>query len=322
MQHKQKILVTGGAGFIGSALTRRLLDEGHDVVVIDNFNEYYDVSLKRARVEALLSGAIVLEGDFTDEAFLEEVFSTHSFDVVCHLGAQAGVRHSLQHPEVYVHTNVRGTQLILEMMHKYAVKRIVYASTSSAYGDTREVPFRETQPADRPLSVYAATKRAGEMLIYAYHNLYGIDATCLRFFTVYGPWGRPDMALFKFTHAMMHDEPIDVYNSGEHRRDFTYIDDIVSGFVAAVYTPLPYEIINLGNGSSVHLLSFIEMLEKELGITAQKNLLPLQEGDVFETYADTHKAHELLGYTPKTSVAEGVKHFVAWYRAFYNVQKD
>lgn len=320
MENKKTILVTGGAGFIGSSLTKRLVSEGHEVVVIDNFNEYYDVSLKRARVDALLKGATVLEGDFTDETFLRSVFSKHSFDVVCHLGAQAGVRYSVEHPEVYVHTNVRGTQLILEMMHAYGVKRIVYASTSSAYGESTPVPFVEVASADRPISVYAATKRAGELLIHAYHSLYGIEATCLRFFTVYGPWGRPDMALFKFTKLMLEGKPIDVYNSGDMRRDFTYIDDIVSGFVGALNNPQQYEIINLGNNSPVTLEEFIAVLESTWGIAAEKNLMPMQAGDVQVTYADIQKAQTLLGYEPKTSVQEGVHNFVEWYKKFYSVE--
>jgi UDP-glucuronate 4-epimerase len=313
-----KILVTGGAGFIGSSLVKRLVSEDHEVVVIDNFNEYYDVSLKRAREQELLVGATVLEGDFTDEAFLENVFSTYQFDVVCHLGAQAGVRYSVEYPEVYVHTNVRGTQLLLETMQKFGVKRIVYASTSSAYGDTSEVPFVEHAAADRPISVYAATKRAGEMLIHAYSSLYGIQATCLRFFTVYGPWGRPDMALFKFSKLMLEGKPIDVYNNGDMRRDFTYVDDVVEGFVRAIERPFSYEVINLGNSSPVALEAFITVLENEWGVEAQKNMMSMQSGDVHTTYADITKARTLLGYEPKTSVEEGVKNFVAWYKKFYS----
>jgi len=312
-----KILVTGAAGFIGSAVAKRLKEAGHEVVGIDNFNEYYDVSLKRERVNALLSGVTVIEGDITDRAFLQSVFSSHQFDAVAHLAAQAGVRYSLEHPEVYVQSNVVGTQTLLEAMKQHGVKQMVYASTSSAYGDSSQVPFKEDEPADRPVSIYAATKRSGELIAHSYAHLYGIDITALRFFTVYGPWGRPDMALFKFTDAILQGEPIDVYNNGNHRRDFTYIDDIVAGFVRALEKKLPgFEIINLGNGSPVHLLEFIEVLEKELGTSAQKNMLPMQEGDVFETYADTHKAHTLLGFEAKTSVEEGVKNFVAWYRSY------
>lgn len=312
-----KILVTGGAGFIGSAVAQRLFSLGHTVTVIDNFNDYYDVSVKHARVGALLEGVEVIRGDITDGEFLSTLFSEHSFDAVAHLAAQAGVRYSLEHPEVYVQANVVGTQTLLEVMKKNRVERMVYASTSSVYGNTSQVPFKETESADKPVSIYAATKRAGELIAHTYATLCGMNITCLRFFTVYGPWGRPDMALFKFTDAMLKGEPIDVYNNGEHKRDFTYIDDIVDGFVAALEKPFGYEIINLGNGSPVELLKYIAVLEKELGITAEKNMLPMQEGDVYETYADTSKARELLGFEAKVSVEEGVKKFVAWYKNFY-----
>jgi UDP-glucuronate 4-epimerase len=313
-----KILVTGGAGFIGSAVAQRLVTDGHAVVAIDNFNDYYDVALKRARVEALLAGTAVLEGDITDGSFLHTVFTEHDFDAVAHLAAQAGVRYSVEHPEVYVHANVVGTQKLLETMREFGVKRMVYASTSSAYGNGSEVPFRETASADKPVSIYAATKRAGELITHVYHSMHGFDVACLRFFTVYGPWGRPDMALFKFTEQILKKDPIDVYNYGDMRRDFTYIDDIVEGFVRALEKPLGYEVINLGNGAPVALGSFIEILEKEMGVTAEKNMLPMQEGDVFETYADTTKAKELLGFSAKTSIEEGVRQFVSWYRGFYN----
>jgi UDP-glucuronate 4-epimerase len=312
-----KILVTGGAGFIGSALAKRLFDDGHKVTIIDNFNDYYDLQLKRDRIAHLVPLVPVYMLDITNADALSAVFEAEQFDAVAHLAAQAGVRYSLEHPEEYVRSNVQGTQTLLEVMRKNDVKRMVYASTSSAYGDTSKIPFNEKEPADRPVSVYAATKRAGELIAHTYAHLYGMDITCLRFFTVYGPWGRPDMALFKFTDAMLKGEPIDVYNNGLHRRDFTYIDDIVSGFVSALQKPLGYEIINLGNGNAVHLMRFIEVLENELGIVAKKNMLPMQEGDVFETYADITKARTLLGFEPKVDIEEGVKNFVAWYKAFY-----
>lgn len=312
-----KILVTGGAGFIGSAVAHRLSSLGHAVVVIDNFNSYYDVSLKHARVESLLKGVEVIEGDITDKVFLEKLFSLHGFDAVAHLAAQAGVRYSVENPGVYVETNVRGTQLLLETMHAHNVEQMVYASTSSVYGTNTEAPFKETAEADKPVSIYAATKKAGELLAHTYASLYGMDITCLRFFTVYGPWGRPDMALFKFTELMKKDEPIDIYNNGELRRDFTYIDDIVEGFIKAIEKPMGYEIINLGNGNPVALMTFVDVLEKELGIAAKKNMLPMQEGDVYETFADTTKAKELLGFESKTPVEEGVKRFVQWYTDFY-----
>lgn len=314
------ILVTGGAGFIGSALAQRLCGEGHRVVVIDNFNEYYDPELKRARQQEFLSGIEVLEGDITDVNFLDIVFNEHSFDVVCHVAAQAGVRYSVENPSSYVLNNVLGTQLILEAMKKHEVKQMVFASTSSAYGTSTESPFTEAGKADKPVSVYAATKRSGELLAHSYHSQYGMDITCLRFFTVYGPWSRPDMAMLKFAQQMTQGEAIDIYNEGDLRRDFTYIDDIVDGFVRAVNTPLGYEVLNLGNGNPIELLSFITLLEQELGLEAQKNMLPMQQGDVYETYADTTKAKEKLGFEAKTDFATGIKKFVAWYQEYYKVE--
>jgi UDP-glucuronate 4-epimerase len=311
------ILVTGGAGFIGSAVARRLADGGHSVVVIDNFNSYYDVSLKRARQQSLLRGIEVREGSITDESFLRYLFSEHKFDVVCHFAAQAGVRYSTENPQLYVETNVLGTQLLLEVMKDYGVKRMVYASTSSVYGNDAEVPFREDHGAHKPVSIYAATKRAGELLAHTYASLYGIEVTSLRFFTVYGPWSRPDMAMLKFAQKITAGEPIDIYNNGDLKRDFTFIDDIVEGFVRAVEKPLGYEVINLGSGSPVPLLTFVELLENKLGKKAQKNFLPMQEGDMYETYADTSKARELLGYEPKTSFDDGVQEFVDWYKDYY-----
>lgn len=314
-----QILVTGGAGFIGSALARRLCDDGHTVVVIDNFNEYYDVQLKRARERELLTGVEVVEGDITNKNDLYAVFSQYNFDVVCHLAAQAGVRYSVERPDVYVTTNVLGTQLLFETMKDFGVKRMVFASTSSAYGIQTETPFKENANADRPVSIYAATKRACELLAHNYHTQYGIEVTCLRFFTVYGPWSRPDMAMLKFAQKMTAQEPIDIYNNGDLKRDFTHIDDIVEGFTKAVQKPLGYEIVNLGNGSPVPLMQFVELLEKELGIPAQKNMLPMQQGDVYETYADTQKARELLDFTAHTNIEEGIRSFVDWYKSYYNV---
>ncbi len=311
-----KILVTGGAGFIGSALAERLIRDNHEIVVIDNFNEYYDVELKRKRVEALLSKVAVIEGDITDKNFLTEIFEQNKFDVVCHLAAQAGVRYSVEHPEVYVTTNVLGTQMVFEAMKEFGVKRMVYASTSSAYGVTATSPFKEEEKADRPVSVYAATKRAGEMIAHSYYAMYGIETTCLRFFTVYGPWSRPDMAMFKFADKMMTGKPIDIYNKGDLRRDFTYIDDIVEGFVKATMKPLGYEIVNLGSGKPIELLSFVEQLEDVLGVKAKKNLLPMQPGDVFETYADITKAKELLGFESQMDFETGIHNFSEWFTVY------
>lgn len=312
-----KILVTGGAGFIGSKLTNRLISEGNEVVVVDNFNDYYDVQLKRDRVIEFLADATVIEGDITDAAFVQKLFADHQFDVVCHFAAQAGVRYSVDHPSEYVLSNVLGLQIVLEAMKDAGVTQMVFAASSSVYGVDTEAPFKESEKADRPVSVYAATKRAGELLAHSYHVQYKMDITCLRFFTVYGPWSRPDMAMLKFAQKMSAGETIDVYNNGDLRRDFTYVDDIVDGFVRAIHTPLGYEILNIGNGSPVELITFIDLIEKELGITAEKNMLPMQQGDVYETYADTTKAKELLGFEAKTRFPEGVKKFIEWYKAYY-----
>lgn len=311
------ILVTGGAGFIGSALAQRLVGEGHEVLVIDNFNSYYDVELKRARVDNLLKGVEVQMVDITDKHSLENLFNEHSFDTVCHLAAQAGVRYSVEAPEVYVNTNVLGTLILFEVMQKHNVKHMVFASTSSAYGVDTPAPFQESAAADKPVSVYAATKRSCELLAHNYYVQYGINTTCLRFFTVYGPWSRPDMAMLKFADKIMAGEAIDVYNNGDLRRDFTYIDDIVDGFVAAAAKPIGYEIINLGNGRPVELIRFIELLEQALGRDAKKNFLPMQIGDVYETFADTARAKSLLNFSAQVDFETGVKKFVDWYKAYY-----
>ena len=313
-----KILVTGGAGFIGSALSARLFAEGHEVVVVDNFNEYYDSRLKRDRVASLIPNVPVYFLDITNKEALDSLFDTYDFDVVCHLAAQAGVRYSTEAPEVYVSTNVLGTQTLYEVMKKHGVKRAVFASTSSVYGTTTPAPFTEDAPADKPVSVYAATKKAGELLAYNYFVQYGIQTTCLRFFTVYGPWSRPDMAMLKFAQKMTNGEPIEIYNNGNLRRDFTHIDDIIEGFTKAVHLPLGYEIVNLGNGSPVPLLSFVDLLEKQLGVTAKRTMLPMQQGDVYETYASTVKAEKLLGFKGGRDIEEGIKSFVTWYKKYYN----
>lgn len=311
-----RILVTGAAGFIGSALARKLHDEGHEVVGVDSFNAYYDVQLKRDRVAHLLRAVPVYCLDITEKEALNALCKACQFDAVAHIAGQAGVRYSVDAPESYVHSNVLGTQTLLEVMRLNAVSQMVYASTSSAYGIDTTSPFQESAKADKPVSVYAATKRAGELLTHSYHQQYGMNVTNLRFFTVYGPWSRPDMAMLKFAKLMMGGEPIDIYNNGDLRRDFTYIDDIVAGFVLALQKPLGYEVINLGNGKPVELLHFVELLEDSLGVQARKNFLPMQQGDVYETYADTTKAKALLGFEAKTSFADGIQSFAQWFRSY------
>lgn len=313
------ILVTGAAGFIGSHLVEALLSAGHTVVGVDNMNEYYDVSLKEARLAKFKDRITFHKLDIEDHEALCSLMSDIQPDAICHLAAQAGVRYSLDHPLTYGSSNVVGTVSVLEAARKANVTQVVMASSSSVYGETGRIPFQEDDAADKPLSVYAATKRATELIAHAYTHLHSMQVTCLRFFTVYGPYGRPDMALFKFVKAMLAGDPIDVYNRGDMKRDFTYVDDIVSGFTAALARPNGYAVYNLGHGSPVSLMDFIAILEKELGVSAKLNLLPMQPGDVPLTYADTTKAKQELGFEARVGVPEGVKRFVAWYRSYYGV---
>lgn len=314
-----KVLVTGGAGFIGSAVARALLQQGDRVVVLDNFNRYYDPKLKEDRVRTLLAGheVGVVRGDITDSAAVAALFDANRFDAVCHLAAQAGVRASLQAPQYSALVNVVGTANLLEAAHRAGVSRFVFASSSSVYGGNPKVPFAEADAVDHPVSVYAATKRAVELLAECYHRLYGMRTVGLRYFTVYGPWGRPDMAYFAFTRAILAGQPIDVYNHGKMERDFTYIDDIVAGTVAALRRNLAGEIINLGHHQPVTLDAFIGAIETATGKTAQRRLLPMQPGDVPRTYADISQAKALLGWEPTTSLGEGISKFVAWYQSYY-----
>lgn len=312
-------LVTGGAGFIGHHLVLKLVSQGHRVTVVDCVNDYYDPIIKEARLERFPDTVQVHRVDITDRPALEAIFATGHFDGVCHLAAQAGVRYSLEHPEVYVQSNYVGTFNILDLAKKHGIKKVVLASTSSVYGSSDRMPFTEVDPAFEPMSIYAATKRATELLAATYHHLYQMDITCLRFFTVYGPWGRPDMALFIFTDKILKGEPIDVFNHGKMRRDFIYVDDIVEGFALALEKGQGYEIINLGNSQPVELMDFIATIEQELGKKAVINFLPIQAGDVPETSADITKAQRLLGYTPKVSIQAGVKNFIEWYKSYYKV---
>lgn len=314
-----KYLVTGGAGFIGNALAQRLCELGHEVVVVDNVNTYYDAALKEARLARLPSSVVVERADVTDAAALQRVFAEHQFDAVAHLAAQAGVRYSLEHPEQYVASNYVGTFAVLEAARAAGVSKVVYASTSSVYGEDAAVPFVESRPADRPVSTYAATKRGGEILGHTYHHLHGMDFIALRFFTVYGPWGRPDMAPHLFTDALLRGEQITVYNKGQMRRDFTHIDDIVAGFVAALERGEGYEVYNLGNGTPIELMDFIRIIEDAVGTEADIAFASMQPGDVTQTYADIGRAQSELGYEPKTAVAEGVAAYVAWHREYYDL---
>lgn len=312
-------IITGTAGFIGFHTAKRLLDRGDRVIGIDNFNAYYDPALKEARNSILetYDAYTIHRADITDKQAIEAIFSSVACDAVCHLAAQAGVRHSIAHPEEYVRINIEGTVNIFEAARKANVPHVVYASTSSVYG-TNPVPWSESQSVDQPITVYGASKKACELMAHVYYDMYGITATGLRFFTVYGPWGRPDMALFLFADAVMHNKPINVFNNGNMKRDFTYVDDIVSGVCAALDMPRGCTVYNLGNAKTVELNHFISCIEKELHTTAQKNLMPMQPGDIPESFADITKARTELAYEPCTNVEDGIRNFIAWYRSYYN----
>jgi UDP-glucuronate 4-epimerase len=318
-----RILVTGTAGFIGSTLAHRLLDEGHAVVGVDNFVPYYSVELKRARHDRLLArpGYTGLTLDLTDLPGLDRAFAEHRPEAVVNLAAQAGVRYSLTHPHVYQQANLEGFLNVLECCRHHGRPRLVYASSSSVYGGNTKLPFSESDPVDSPISLYAATKKANELMAHTYTHLYGIQSVGLRFFTVYGPWGRPDMAAWLFTAAMLKGEPIPVFNHGNMRRDFTYIDDIVSGVMGAIWAPglAPYEIFNLGNHQPEQLMDMIGILARALGVEPKLNLLPMQDGDVPATYADIDRARRQLGFAPTTPLAEGLPRFVRWYREYHGV---
>jgi len=318
-----KIFVTGTAGFIGMHLAESVLDDGHEVVGFDNFNDYYDVSLKKARNARLeeRNGFTLIRGDLADFQLLMSNFQQHKFDHVCHLAAQAGVRYSLTHPFAYQKANLEGHLNLLEACRHAKVKRLVYASSSSVYGGNKKVPFSESDPVDNPISLYAATKKADELMSHTYTHLYGLRTVGLRFFTVYGPWGRPDMAYWLFTEAMLKGEPIKVFNHGKMERDFTYITDVVSGVKAALFTDglEPYEVFNLGNNRPENLMDFIHTLAGALEVEPKMEMLPMQPGDVPVTFADIDKAKQKLGYQPTTSMAEGLSRFVAWYKECFDV---
>jgi len=312
-------LVTGAAGFIGFHVSRALLERGDRVLGLDNLNDYYDVSLKKARLRLLQDNEDFnfYKEDLANREGLSRIFGQNKIQVVCNMAAQAGVRYSLENPFAYQSSNVEGFLNIIHLSQEHKVENFVYASSSSVYGSNKKVPFSVQDRVDNPISLYAATKKANELIAHTYSHLYSLPCSGLRLFTVYGPWGRPDMALFIFTKAITKNQPIEVYNFGKMRRDFTYIDDIVQGVLASMDRPVPYAIYNLGNSRAVDLLYFIECIEKELGKKAEKKMLPMQPGDVVETYADISESERDLGFQPTTRIEEGIASFINWYRSFY-----
>tara|TARA_R110002153_G_scaffold46985_4_gene132801 strand:- start:30431 stop:31447 length:1017 start_codon:yes stop_codon:yes gene_type:complete len=337
-----KVLVTGAAGFIGSHVSLYLLERGDEVVGLDNLNDYYDVNLKLSRLDRVkqhknAENFTFVKMDVEDRVGMPALFAEHKFDKVVHLAAQAGVRYSIENPHAYIDANIVGYVNILEGCRHNKVQHLVYASSSSVYGANEDMPFSVHDNVDHPLSLYAASKKANELMAHTYSHLYNLPTTGLRFFTVYGPWGRPDMALFLFTKAILDEKPIQVFNYGKHRRDFTYIDDIVEGVIRTLdntaqgnpdwngKTPdpgtskAPWRVYNIGNQSPVELLDYIETLENALGKKAEKELLPLQPGDVPDTYADVEALVTDVGYRPETTIQEGIGNFVNWYKEYYNV---
>ncbi len=334
-----KILVTGTAGFIGFHLAKKLLERGDEVVGLDNINAYYDVNLKYGRLKELgIDPAKIEENqpivstifpkhtfiklDLADKDQIEALFKKEKFDAVCNLAAQAGVRYSLENPHAYIESNIQGFMNILEGCRENGIKNLSYASSSSVYGLNKEQPFKTTDQVDRPISIYAATKKSNELMAHTYSHLFGISTTGLRFFTVYGPWGRPDMAPMLFADAILHNRAIKVFNQGDMSRDFTYIDDIVDGCIKVIDNPNEkdlYQIYNIGNNAPVQLMDFIKALENALGKEAKKEYLPMQPGDVKSTYADVSGLIDNFGYKPDTSIQKGVEKFAQWYRVFYHI---
>jgi len=343
-----KILVTGAAGFIGYHLSNKLSQSGHEVIGLDSLNDYYDVDLKYSRLADLgISRSSINVGmiassqtkqnfqfvqmDLVDSVHLNELFKEQKFDVVINLAAQAGVRYSISNPQAYINSNVIAFFNILECARNYEIKHLIYASSSSVYGINSDVPFKEDLRTDKPISLYAATKKSNELMAYTYSHLYNVPTTGLRFFTVYGPWGRPDMSPILFAKAIVEGSPIKVFNNGNLSRDFTYIDDIINGVCKVLDSPLPglqsdssavrlapYSLFNIGNNAPVKLMYFIELLEKALGNEAFKDMYPMQPGDVYETYADISLLKQFTGYNPATTIEEGVMHFVKWFKAYYS----
>lgn len=331
-----KILVTGAAGFIGAHLTKKLLARGDQVVGIDNLNDYYDVRLKTSRLDWIADPQFkFIEMDIADANAMQQLFAAESFESVVNLAAQAGVRYSLENPQAYINANLVGFCNVLEGCRHHHIQHLVYASSSSVYGANKRQPFAESHSVDHPVSLYAATKKANELMAHSYSHLYALPTTGLRFFTVYGPWGRPDMALFKFTKGILQGSPIDIYNHGQMIRDFTYIDDIIEGVLRVLDNPAqpnpgwngeapdpassyaPFRVFNIGNNSPVLLMEFVEAIEAATGRQAIKNLLPIQPGDVLSTCADVSQLEQAVGFKPSTSVQHGVAQFVDWYRQYY-----
>lgn len=334
-----KVLVTGTAGFIGSHLAMRLLERGDEVIGLDNVNDYYDVNLKLARLARVkeYEKFTDIRGSLEDKSLVDEIFKKHQPQRVVNLAAQAGVRYSLENPQAYIDANIVGFTNILEGCRHNKVEHLVYASSSSVYGANTTMPFSVHHNVDHPVSLYAASKKANELMAHTYSHIFGLPTTGLRFFTVYGPWGRPDMALFLFTKSILEGKPIDVFNYGKHRRDFTYIDDIVEGVIRTLdhtaepnpnwsgdnpdsaTSKAPYRIYNIGNNQPVELMDYIQTIEKCLGMEAEKNLLPLQPGDVPDTYADVEALVNDVDYKPQTTIDVGIKNFIEWYREYYKV---
>ncbi|CAA6819960.1 MAG: dTDP-glucose 4,6-dehydratase (EC [uncultured Sulfurovum sp.] len=333
-----KILVTGTAGFIGYHLAKKLLEHGDEVLGLDNINDYYDVNLKYARLNELgidrdeleenkiVSSSIYpkhkfIKANLEDAETMNKLFEAEKFDAVCNLAAQAGVRYSIENPHAYIQSNVVGFMNVLEACRNYDVKNLSYASSSSVYGLNKSQPFKTTDKTDTPVSLYAATKKSNELMAHTYSHLYNIQTTGLRFFTVYGPWGRPDMAPMLFADAITSDRAINVFNHGKMSRDFTYIDDIVDGIVKVIDNPSNYNVYNIGNNAPLSLMEFIETLENALGKKAEKNYMPMQDGDVVSTYADVSGLIDDFGYKPDTQLVDGIREFVKWYNQFYGIIK-
>ena len=336
----KKVLVTGAAGFIGFHLSLRLINEGYSVLGIDNLNNYYDIRLKISRLKVLgiekesnksiytleskkFKNFKFLKLDISNEKKLFNLFEINKFDLVCNLAAQAGVRYSIQNPNEYLKSNIKGFLNILEGCKKFKIKKIIYASSSSVYGNNSNIPFRESDYINKPISIYASSKISNEIMAHTYTHLYSIETIGLRFFTVYGPWGRPDMAYYLFTKAIVEDKSIDVFNNGNLERDFTYIDDIIEGLFSVIDKESKnkdkFKIYNIGNSRPVNVMKFIEIIEKNLGITAKKKMLNMQPGDVYRTFADTTKLKIDYGYSPNYSLSKGIKNFVKWYKSYYKI---